>query len=793
MSPDDGTDPPAIPPPIPAPPAIPDAATGAAGPSSAARARAGAKPASPPIAAPVAAEGIDALVAALATYNPRSDGVRIRAAHAYAARAHAGQTRRSGEPYITHPAAVAGILAGQRMDDATVITALLHDTVEDTGSTSEEIARLFGPDIAGLVDGVTKLTNFELTSHQTKQAENFRKLFMAMAQDMRVIVVKLADRLHNMRTLGAMPDAKREQKARETMEIFAPLAGRMGMQSVREELEDLAFQVLDPVARASVMRRFATLRQSQGDVVEEITEDLTALLARSGVPAQVMGRAKRPYSIWRKMEAKDLTFQRLSDIWGFRVVTENEDGCYVALGAIHRRWAAVPGRFKDYISQPKQNGYRSIHTTVSGRDAKRVEIQIRSREMHDVAESGIAAHWSYRDGAPGQNRFAVDPSRWVAAMAERFGEGGTGAENDEDFLEAVKLEMYADQVFCFTPRGDVVKLPKGATPIDFAYAIHTRIGDACVGARVDGRRQPLTHRLRNGQSVEILTAEGSRPQGVWLEEVVTGRAKAAIRRSLRAEGRERFIRLGRELARAAFAAAGGEATPRLLTIGAERMGVSDADELLARIGSTEISAREVAAVTLPGGGAAPGPDAALLAGADPVVGLGPDQRPVRGTCCGPVPGERIIGITFRGEGVVLHAADCPALMAFEDAPERWVDTRWTPGRHPPIHPVTLDLTIANTAGVLGRVCTAIGGQGANIADLAFTDAKPDFYRIRVQVEVSDAAHLHRVTTALSAEDDVAEMRRRRGEAHGQDGPRGSGRARPGLPDSPRAAMSGGDV
>ena len=782
MSPDDGHD-------I-APPALPERAGGVAGRGSGLTLS---------LAAPEPAEGIDAIVAALAAYNPRSDGARIRAAYAYADRAHAGQNRRSGEPYITHPVAVAGILAGQRMDDATIITALLHDTVEDTGSTSEEIARLFGADIAALVEGVTKLTNFELTSHQTKQAENFRKLFMAMAQDMRVIVVKLADRLHNMRTITAMPEGKREQKARETMEIFAPLAGRMGMQSIREELEDLAFQVLDPVARTSVMRRFATLRQRQGDVVEEITEDLKALLARCGIKAQVMGRAKRPYSIWRKMEAKNLTFQRLSDIWGFRVVTESEDDCYTALGAIHRRWAAVPGRFKDYISQPKQNGYRSIHTTVSGRDAKRVEVQIRSREMHDVAESGVAAHWSYRDGVPGQNRFAVDPSRWVAAMAERFGEAGTGAQNDEEFLEAVKLEMYADQVFCFTPKGDVVKLPKGATPIDFAYAIHTRIGDACVGARIDNRRQPLSHRLRNGQSVEILTAEGSRPQGVWLEEVVTGRAKAAIRRSLRAEGRERLIRLGRELARAAFAAAGAEATSRLLSIGAERMGVADAEELLARIGSTEISAREVAALTVPGAEGAPATDAVLPQDADPVVGLGPDQRPVRGSCCQPVPGERIIGITSRGEGVVLHAADCAALMGLEDAPERWVDTRWTPGRHPAIHAVTLELAIANTAGVLGRVCTAIGRQGANIADLAFTDTKPDFYRISVAVEVSDAAHLHRVMSALSAEEDVAEMRRHRRVATGRDGGPGQGgrdaagdAPRP-LPGAPGAAMSQGDV
>ena len=701
---------------------------------------------------------VETLLEAARAYNPRSSASLIRSAYDYAARAHEGQTRRSGEPYITHPLAVAGIIAGQRMDDATIVTALLHDTVEDTGSTQDEIARLFGPDIARLVDGVTKLTGFELTSHETKQAENFRKLFMAMGEDLHVIVVKLADRLHNMRTIRAMPPEKQSVKARETMEIYAPLAGRMGMQSMREELEDLAFHVLDPLSRRGVMRRFASLRKRQGDVVDRITTDLESLMAAEGIPAQVQGRAKRPYSIWRKMQEKDLPFERLSDIFAFRVITDTDEACYRALGAIHRRWRAVPGRFKDYISQPKANGYRSIHTTVSGRDAKRVEVQIRSREMHEVAESGVAAHWSYRDGMPGQNRFAVDPTRWVAEMTARFGAVGEGPEDDAEFLEHMKLEMYQDQVFCFSPKGDVVQLPRGATPLDFAYAIHTRVGDRCVGAKVDGRRVPLFTRLRNGQSVEIITAEGQRPQPGWLEDVRTGRAKSAIRRSLRAHDRERLTRLGRELARAAFDAAGGRLTDKALAVAAERLGDESGDLLLARIGAGEVTAREVAALLYPDRSGS-GPDRPPET---PVIGLEPGQSFRRGECCEPLPGEPIIGIATRGEEVVLHARHCHALLAVEDEPERWVDARWAPGTHPPSFPVTLHLIIANHAGVLGRVCSVIGAQGANITDLAFEDTKPDYYRIRVSVSLSGAAHYHRLRGALEAETDVAELSRHRG-------------------------------
>ena len=385
----------------------------------------------------------DDLITLVRAYNPRTNEQLIRDAYDFGREMHEGQYRKSGEPYFTHPIEVASILAQQHLDDATIVTALLHDTIEDTKASYKIVADKFGTDIAELVNGVTKLTNLQLTSTETKQAENFRKLFMAMSRDLRVLLVKLADRLHNMRTIRSMRAEKQVQKARETMDIFAPLAGRMGMQWMREELEDLSFKVLNPEARGSIIRRFVMLQNESGDVIERITTDMRSELEKAGIGGMVSGRAKRPYSIWRKMEEKDQSFSRLSDIYGFRIITGSEDDCYRVLGAIHRRWRSVPGRFKDYISQPKSNGYRSIHTTVSGRDGKRVEVQIRTHEMHEVAEAGVAAHWSYRDGVPSENPFAVDPARWIATLSEQF----QNEDDHEDFLEAVKLEMYSDKVF----------------------------------------------------------------------------------------------------------------------------------------------------------------------------------------------------------------------------------------------------------------------------------------------------------------------------------------------------------
>jgi GTP diphosphokinase / guanosine-3',5'-bis(diphosphate) 3'-diphosphatase len=696
---------------------------------------------------------VEDLIALVRNYNPRTNAELIRQAYAYGRQMHEGQFRKSGEPYFTHPVAVAAILTEQRLDDQTIVTALLHDTIEDTKSTYSEVARLFGEEIAELIDGVTKLTNLQLSSAESKQAENFRKLFMAMSKDLRVILVKLADRLHNMRTIKSMKPEKQAQKARETMEIFAPLAGRMGMQWMREELEDLSFRVLNPDARNSIIRRFITLQRETGDVVHKITADIRHELEKAQIEAAVYGRAKKPYSVWRKMQEKDLAFSRLSDIYGFRVICESEADCYRILGVIHQRWRAVPGRFKDYISQPKSNGYRSIHTTVSGRDGKRVEVQIRTRQMHEVAEAGVAAHWSYREGVRAQNPFAVDPAKWVASLTERLDE-----EDHDDFLENVKLEMYQDQVFCFTPKGDVIQLPKGATPLDYAYAIHTRIGNSCVSAKVDGIRVPLWTRLKNGQSVEIITAEGQRPQASWIDIATTGRAKSAIRRSLREEDRGRFVKLGHELARAAFDHMGKKASDKALRTAAKMMGLGDETDLLARIGSAEIPARRVLEMLYPELASARSDE---VAADRPVVGLTADQSFRRAKCCQPVPGERIVGITYRGQGVVIHTIDCPVLAEFEDQTDRWVDLQWQPGRHPPVHTVSLDVTISNDAGVLGRICTIIGDQKANISDLVFIDRKPDFYRLLVDVDLRDLEHLHMVMTALEAETDVAQISRHR--------------------------------
>jgi GTP pyrophosphokinase/guanosine-3',5'-bis(diphosphate) 3'-pyrophosphohydrolase len=694
------------------------------------------------------------LIALVRTYNPKTDAALIERAYAYGQRMHDGQFRHSGEPYFSHPVAVAAILAEMKLDDATIVTALLHDTIEDTRSTYSDVKAQFGPEIAELVDGVTKLTNLQLSSLESKQAENFRKLFMAMSKDLRVILVKLADRLHNMRTIRSMRPEKQAQKARETMDIFAPLAGRMGMQWMREELEDLAFRVLNPEARASIIRRFITLQRETGDVIQKITADIELELTKAGIEAEVIGRAKKPYSIWRKMQEKEQGFSRLSDIYGFRIIVDTEADCYSALGAIHQRWRAVPGRFKDYISQPKSNGYRSIHTTVSGRDGKRVEVQIRTREMHEVAETGVAAHWSYRDGVRSGNRFAVDPAKWISTLTERF----EVAETNDEFLEHVKLEMYQDQVFCFTPKGEVVKLPRGATPLDFAYAIHTRIGDSCVGAKVDTIRVPLWTRLKNGQSVEILTAEGQRPQATWIDIVATGRAKAAIRRSLREEDRERFIKLGRELARVAFEHVGKKPTDKALATAATHLGLEDAEELLARLGSAELTAREVVGTLYPDLVSKTGD---VIEAGRAVVGLEPGQSFSRAHCCQPLPGERIVGIAYRGKGVVIHTIDCRALEEFEDQPKRWVDLHWHSGNHPPVNTVSLDLTIANDAGVLGRICTLIGEQRANISNLQFLDRKPDFYRLIVDVDLRDVEHLHAVMLALEADSDVAAIARHR--------------------------------
>ncbi|MGY9052978.1 MAG: RelA/SpoT family protein [Rhodobacterales bacterium] len=695
---------------------------------------------------------VETLVDHVRTYNPKANVDLICRAYAYGKQKHAKQKRHSGESYFTHPIEVAIILAGQKLDDDTIVTALLHDTLEDTDATFKEVTELFGLEIAQLIDGVTKLTNLELSSVQAKQAENFRKLLLAMSQDLRVLLVKLGDRLHNMRTIKHMRPEKQISKARETMDIFAPLAGRMGMQWMRDELEDWAFKVLNSEARNSILRRFINLRDQSEDLIPSIIKDIRTLLSANSIQASITGREKKPYSIWRKMEEKQQSFSRLSDIYGFRVITENESDAYHVLGAVHQRWTAVPGRFKDYISAPKSNGYRSIHTTVAGRDGKLVEIQIRTREMNEVAEVGVAAHWSYRDGQRAQNRFSVDPLSWLASLAVRI---ESEEDDHEEFLEHVKLEMFADQVFCFTPKGDVIQLPRGATPIDFAFAIHTRIGSTCVGVKVDGRRVPLSTRLRNGQSVEIQTATGQRPQATWIDIVITGRAKSAIRRALREDHQAGYIKLGRELARVALEHIGKKATDKALSTAAKKLGLKSHNEVLLKLGSAELMGVDLVEALYPS--LLHQTDKDMNQSVAKIVGLDADQYIQGASCCQPLPGERIVGIATRGKGVFVHSIYCDTLIDYEDQPDRWIDLTWTKGRSDSVNKVTIEVTMANFSGVLGRICILISEQDSNIIDMHFSDRKQDFYRIAIDIQVRDVEHLENIVTAVEADSDVAQV------------------------------------
>ncbi|MEO1329469.1 MAG: bifunctional (p)ppGpp synthetase/guanosine-3',5'-bis(diphosphate) 3'-pyrophosphohydrolase [Pseudomonadota bacterium] len=713
------------------------------------------------------------LVEKVRAYNPNTDEALLNRAYVFGVKMHGGQTRASGEPYFNHPVEVAAILTDLRLDDATIVTALLHDTVEDTVATPEEIEASFGVEIAQLVDGVTKLSKLRLRSREEAQAENLRKLLVAMARDPRVLLVKLADRLHNMRTISHLRPDKRERIARETLDIFAPMAGRMGMQSIREELEDLCFAVLQPEARLSVMRRFVHLKKTTGEnAAPAVIDELRAKLAKAEVEAEVSGREKRPYSIWRKMQTKQVGFEQLSDIIGFRVITQSEEDVYRALGVIHRAFPAVPGRFKDYLSHPKANGYRSIHTTVIGLRGARIEIQIRTQQMHEVAETGVAAHWAYRNGVRGANPFSVDPFRWLRDLVERVERAGPNDALPEEFLEEAKLEMSFDTIFCFTPKGDVVSLPQGATALDFAYAIHTGLGHTAVGAKINGVRAPLWTELRTGQSIEILQSDGQRPSPVWQTIAKTGRARAAIRRTLRNQEREEAADLGARLVGRVFERAEIAYSVKAMETAAQKLGLPDAESLLAEIGAARMTAAQALEAVYPEHAAA------IQAGAPPPADPNRPQIVVnrRGAghargdamrlpvapCCRPLPGERIVALHEPNTGLRLHAIDCPSLEAHEDAMERWVDVAWAPdAAEAADHLATIELLLANEPGALGQICTLLGRSGANIDNLSFADRKPDYFKLRVELEVRDLRHLSNILTALNAQPTVAEAGRLR--------------------------------
>ena len=699
------------------------------------------------------------LVERVLSYDPQADEAVLNKAYVYAMTAHGKQFRASGDPYFAHPLEVAAILTDLKLDVATIATALLHDTIEDTLVTYEDIKEKFGDEIANLVDGVTKLSQLELFSERTKQAENFRKLILAITGDIRVLLVKLADRVHNMRTLGYIEKPeKRRRIAQETVDIYAPLAGRIGMQNMREELEDLAFAELDAEARNSIVTHFARLDMQSGDRVGRIADQIKRKLAELGLEAWVYGRAKRPFSIWRKLQTKKLSFEQLSDIFAFRVILGSTPDCYQALGIIHTSWQMVPERFKDFISTPKPNGYRSIHTTVIGPEKQRVEIQIRTQEMHDIAERGVAAHWRYRERVPDQGLPDSATFGWLRDMVDLLERGDTA----EEALEHSKLALYQDQVFCFTPKGSLISLPRGATPIDFAYAVHTDLGNTAVGVKVNGNHVTLHTPLKNGDQVEIIATKDATPSPVWEQFVVTGRARAEIRRFLRHAQRDEHVKFGRKILEKAFTDEARELTEKAMEEVSKKLRLPTASDVYADVGRGALRGHEVLEAVFP---ELKRPGRPPKAGGDgkakpiSIRGLTEGIAYTLGQCCHPLPGDRIVGIMSPELGTVVHTIDCAELDKARDMNDR-LDVAW--GRNAAESGLSVArvlVRVKNSPGSLAAVMTAIAANGGNIFNMKVTSRNPLFFEFTVDIEVRDVSHLQNIVGALRVNDAVESVDR----------------------------------
>jgi GTP pyrophosphokinase len=703
----------------------------------------------------------DRLLTLVKRKNPEANLAKIEAAFELAQRAHVNQKRASGDPYILHPVEVAEILADLRLDTATIITALLHDTVEDTEVTLEEIKRQFGPEIAKLVDGVTKLKKIEYQPEYVSQAENFRKLLLAISSDIRVLLVKLADRLHNMRTLHHIKDKnKRIKKAHETMEIYSLLAERIGIHKFKNELQDLAFAELHPKVRESIENRLEFLRNEGTSLIETAEKELNKLFADNKIKAEIQGREKTSCSIWHKMESKKVGFEQLSDIMAFRVIVDTIPECYQVLGCIHQKYHAVPGSIKDYISTPKNNGYRSLHTVVMGPESRCIEIQIRTREMHEVAELGVAAHWTYKQKVNYSNDGLQ--YRWIRELMQIL----ESTESPEEFLENTRLEMYYDQVFCFTPEGELIALPKGATAIDFAFAIHSNIGLKCVGAKINGAIVPLKTSLENGDQVEIITSPGAAPSPDWEDFVITGKARAELRKFIRGTKLEEYAHLGRAILGKAFAKLGKEFTIEALEPAVKHFNKEHTDELLVAVAEGTLSKEEVTNFLHPKGSplsfeGLKNKLKAMTKKEDPISieGLIPGMAIHFASCCHPLPGEKIAGIHNTGKGITVHTLDCDTLQSFGVTPEKWVDISWedTPSEEKYIG--KLKIVITNRTGSLAEITKSIALSRANISNFKLVSRTPEFFEIVMDVEVKDIKHLTDIIKSLKLLDSVKTVER----------------------------------
>ena len=696
------------------------------------------------------------LVDLVKSYDPDADEDALNRAYVYAMKKHGAQLRTSGDPYYSHPIEVAGILTKFKLDSTSIIAGLLHDTVEDTDATIDEIRDLFGEQVAQIVDGLTKLAMIELKSKDTKQAENFRKLLLAMSEDIRVLLIKLADRLHNMRTIQYCPEEKRLRISKETLDIYAPLAERIGMQEIKTELEGIAFRELHKEAYESITARLEFLREKGSDLVPAIIKQLEKDMEEGGVHCTVSGREKSPYSIWCKMQKKNASFEQLSDIMAFRIVVDDVAACYQALGIVHSKYHMVPRRFKDYISTPKPNGYKSLHTGVIGPENTRIEIQIRTQEMHEVNEKGVAAHWAYKQG----ERTAGKKFRWIQELLEILEE----SSSPEEFLDNTKLEMYNDQVFCFTPKGDLIGLPVNSTPVDFAYAVHSKVGNTCVGAKINGEIKPLRTILKNGDQVEVLTSKAQHPSPEWDRFVVTGKAKAAIRRYIRANKREQFITLGEQMLDKTFKGENLEFGEKVLIGVLPNFEAESVEDIYAKVGEGLITAWDVMKAVYPsykqsklgkvvksfkakGFGTK---DKKSKAEPLQIKGLIPGMAVHFAGCCHPLLGDRIVGIVTTGKGVAVHSIDCKDLEKYSSEPERWLDISWGDAAENELHIGRIKVILANEPGALGDFSNIIARAEGNIANLNITNRTLSYFELMIDVEVRDLKHLNDIIAAVKA-------------------------------------------
>ncbi|NHK27558.1 RelA/SpoT family protein [Parvularcula flava] len=717
------------------------------------------------------------LVERVKAYDPAADEDLLNRAYVFSMKAHGGQTRSSGDPYFTHPISVAAILTELKADPETIVTALLHDTVEDTDTTVEDIERLFGPSVAELVDGVTKLSLMEMRSAETKQAENFRKFVLAMAQDVRVLLVKLADRLHNMRTLHYIKrKEKRQRIAMETMQIYAPLAGRIGVQKFRDELEDLSFKYLDPEGYTAIREGLRKLGKDTVRSVVQLSQTLREKLEAARVKAEVHSREKRPFSIWRKMQRKGNAFDELADIYAFRVLVDTVEDCYKVLGVIHSSFPMIPHEFDDYISLPKPNNYRSIHTAVLAPVdetgvRQRVEIQIRTKEMHETAERGIAAHWRYKDETsfPSEGRQIeidragqFDPYEWARNAVEMLQHGDDVGE----FLENAKLELFQDTIYCFTPKGRVMSLPVGATAIDFAYSLHTDIGDTCVGARVNGVTKPLRTPLRNGDVVSILRSDNAPIPQDWETMAITGRAKSGIKRRIKQLQKKEQVKFGHRILESEFSTHGLSWSESSIEEALDKLGYSSVKKVYEAVGSMRLDAKAVRQIIYPGTDGKDQPKRRLRQSYEgghqhsiPIQGLTGGVSVSFAPCCSPLPGERIIGLPGDDGAVNVHRIDCDTLGRTTISEERWLDLRWRSDTEEEfIAPIKV--TVKNRSGALAHVALMMTQYEADIRDIRLRHREVDFNDILIDILVRDVKHLTNVLTGLRASEHVLAAERR---------------------------------